>query len=44
MIVPLFALANAGVIIPTTDTGKPVATATMLRRMLGEPIGIFCFS
>lgn len=44
MIMPLFVLANAGVIIQTADIAMPVATATMLNLMLGKPIGIFCFS
>lgn len=44
MITPLFALANAGVIIQAADIALPVATATMLSLMLGKPIGIFCFS
>jgi Na+:H+ antiporter, NhaA family len=44
LIMPLFALANAGVIIQTADIAMPVATATMLSLLLGKPIGIFCFS
>ena len=44
LIMPLFALANAGVVVQVADITMPVATATMLSLMLGKPIGIFCFS
>jgi len=44
LIMPLFALANAGVVIQVADITMPVATATMLSLMLGKPIGIFGFS
>ena len=44
LIMPLFALANAGVVIQLADITMPVATATMVSLMLGKPIGIFGFS
>ncbi|MGD9333095.1 MAG: Na+/H+ antiporter NhaA, partial [Desulfobacterales bacterium] len=44
LIMPLFALANAGVAVQVADVTMPVATATILSLMLGKPIGIFCFS
>lgn len=44
LIMPLFALANAGVVIRAADITMPVATATMLSLMIGKPIGIFGFS
>ena len=40
VIMPLFALANAGVRIQTADFRDPVATAVMLGLVLGKPIGI----
>jgi NhaA family Na+:H+ antiporter len=39
-IMPIFALANAGVEIHATDLGKPVAVAVMLGLLLGKPAGI----
>ncbi len=44
VIMPLFALANAGVVVQMADLAMPVATATMISLMLGKPIGIFGFS
>ncbi|MFQ5697044.1 MAG: Na+/H+ antiporter NhaA [Myxococcota bacterium] len=43
-IMPLFALANAGVRIQPGDLGSPVEMAVMLGLLLGKPIGIVSFS
>ncbi len=43
-IVPLFALANAGVPFELGDIGEPVAVATGLGLVLGKPLGIFLAS
>ncbi len=39
-IMPLFALANAGVHIEWADLGAPVALAVMLGLLIGKPVGI----
>ena len=44
IIMPLFALANAGVVVRIEDLTMPVATAAMLGLVLGKPIGIVVFS
>ncbi len=44
LIMPLFALANAGVVVRVEDMAMPVATAAMLGLVLGKPIGIVAFS
>ncbi len=44
VIMPLFALANAGVPLRLTDLGAPVAIAVTLGLVLGKPIGIVAAS
>ncbi len=44
VIMPLFALANAGVVIEASVITHPVAIAVILGLFLGKPIGIFLFS
>lgn len=44
LIMPLFALANAGVGIEVTSLGSPVAIAVAGGLVLGKPIGIVRFS
>ncbi len=44
LIMPIFALANAGVPIRAADIVDPVALATALSLFLGKPVGIFLFS
>ena len=44
VIMPLFALANAGVRIEPGETHHPVALAVALGLFLGKPIGIVLFS
>ena len=44
LIMPVFALANAGVPVETADLVHPVALATALGLILGKPAGIFLFS
>ena len=44
VIMPIFALANAGVPIHLSDLGAPVAVAVMLGLVLGKPLGIVAFS
>jgi NhaA family Na+:H+ antiporter len=43
-IMPIFALANAGVSIEFSDFTNPVAIAVMLGLMVGKPTGIVVFS
>ena len=43
-IMPLFALANAGVPFTASDLGDPVAVAVGLGLVIGKPIGIVGFS
>ena len=43
-IMPLFALANAGVRFEPADLADPVAVAVMLGLVIGKPIGILLFS
>jgi len=43
-IMPIFALANAGVVITGADVGQPVSFAILAGLVLGKPIGVFCFS
>jgi NhaA family Na+:H+ antiporter len=40
LIVPLFALANAGVPLELADFGRPVAVAVMAGLVIGKPVGI----
>ena len=44
VIMPIFALANAGVSIQLSDFTNPVATAVGLGLLAGKPIGIVLFS
>lgn len=44
LIMPVFALANAGVEIAAADLGSPVALAVAAGLVLGKPIGIVFFS
>jgi NhaA family Na+:H+ antiporter len=43
-IMPLFALANAGVPLSITDLGNPVTQAVFAGFVLGKPIGVVFFS
>ncbi len=43
-IMPIFALANTGITIHSTDFGQPVSLAIILGLMLGKPIGVLGFS
>ena len=43
-IMPIFALANAGVRISGADIGQPVALAIFAGLVLGKPIGVLTFS
>jgi NhaA family Na+:H+ antiporter len=43
-IMPLFALANAGVPFTASDLGNPVAIAIAMGLLLGKPVGIVGFS
>ncbi|WP_131782798.1 Na+/H+ antiporter NhaA [Legionella gresilensis] len=44
LILPLFALANAGVVISFSDFTNKVTLAVFLGFILGKPIGVFSFS
>ena len=44
VIMPIFALANAGVRIDGTAFVDPVALAVMMGLLIGKPMGIFLFS
>jgi len=44
VIMPIFALANAGVRIDATAFVDPVALAVMMGLLIGKPVGIFLFS
>ncbi len=44
VIMPIFALANAGVPLRLSELGAPVAVAVMLGLVLGKPLGIVTFS
>jgi NhaA family Na+:H+ antiporter len=44
LIMPVFALANAGVPIEAADIVDPVALATALGLFVGKPVGILLFS
>ena len=43
-IMPIFALANAGVVVETAAIGHPVALAVAAGLVLGKPLGIVLFS
>lgn len=42
-IVPLFALANAGVAISGADIGQPVLVAIVVGLVIGKPVGVLAF-
>ncbi len=44
VIMPLFALANAGVPIDTREMSSPIALAVAISLFLGKPIGVVLFS
>jgi len=44
LIMPIFALANAGVPFTMSDFGEPVALAIMAGLVIGKPVGIVLFS
>lgn len=44
VIMPLFALANAGVPLSTSNLWEPVQIAVIVGLVLGKPLGIWCFS
>lgn len=44
VIMPIFALANAGVTVQLSDFANPVATAVGLGLIVGKPLGILLFS
>lgn len=44
LVMPIFALANAGVGIELAELGKPVALAVAAGLILGKPLGIVLFS
>ena len=44
VIMPVFALANAGVPFSPSDFGDPVAVAIMASLVIGKPLGILLFS
>ncbi len=44
VIMPVFALANAGVPFELADFGEPVALAVMAGLVIGKPVGIVLFS
>ncbi len=43
-VMPIFALANAGVAITGADLGQPVSLAILAGLVLGKPVGVFGFS
>lgn len=44
VIMPLFALANAGVTIDPSAVGNPVAVAVAIGLVIGKPVGVLLFS
>jgi Na+:H+ antiporter, NhaA family len=44
VIMPIFALANAGVAISSADMGQPVVVAILVGLVFGKPIGVLTFS
>lgn len=44
VVMPLFALANAGMLISLEDMANPVAVAVFVGFTLGKPVGVFAFS
>jgi Na+:H+ antiporter, NhaA family len=43
-IMPIFALANAGVAVSGADVGKPVTVAIFVALVFGKPIGVLVFT
>ncbi|HSS66549.1 MAG TPA: Na+/H+ antiporter NhaA [Gammaproteobacteria bacterium] len=43
-IMPIFALANAGVSIAGTDVGQPIAVAVFAGLVFGKPVGVLALS
>lgn len=43
-IMPIFALANAGIVVALSDLASPVTIAVMVGLFLGKPLGILLFS
>lgn len=43
-VMPIFALANAGITIHDGDFGHPVAVAIIVALVLGKPVGVVAFS
>ena len=43
-VMPLFALANAGIAIESTDFWQPVSVAVIAALVLGKPVGVLSFS
>jgi NhaA family Na+:H+ antiporter len=44
VIMPVFALSNAGFAISSADVGQPVSVAIFAGLVLGKPIGVLTFS
>ena len=44
VVMPIFALANAGVVIHGADVGQPVSMAIFAGLVFGKPIGVLTFS
>jgi len=44
VILPLFAFANAGIQVSSSDFGNPVTAAVFMGFALGKPLGVFGFS
>jgi NhaA family Na+:H+ antiporter len=44
LIMPIFALANAGVRVEVSDFGEPIALAVMAGLVIGKPVGVVLFS
>ena len=43
-VMPIFALANASIVITAADFGQPVSVAIIAGLVLGKPAGVFAFS
>lgn len=44
VIMPVFALANAGVVFAGADLGQPVSVAIVVSLVLGKPVGVLVFT
>ncbi|RAP58320.1 Na+/H+ antiporter NhaA [Oleiagrimonas sp. MCCC 1A03011] len=44
VIMPIFALANAGVTLSGVDTWQPVSTAILAALVIGKPVGVMAFT